>query len=933
MHSYDFATIEPRWRQQWAEENTYRTPTPEDGQETFYCLDFFPYPSGYGLSVGHGRNYVPSDVVARYQRMRGKAVLHPMGWDAFGLPAENEAMAQGTHPAESTAAYAANYKRQLDLLGCSYDWEREINSSDPAYYRWTQWLFLLCYHRGLAYRASAPVNWCDTCQTVLADEEIEAGTCWRCHDPVVQRPRAQWFMRTTAYADELLADLETLDWPESIITMQGNWIGRSEGIEISFPIAGREETITVFTTRPDTFFGITFFALAPEHPLATALATDEHRAAVEAYVVQARGRRDAERQMGEPDGAPSKFRYRTRASAAPSGRFSDQGQNFQGVPTGAEAVLPNGRRAPIWVADYVVAGHGSGAVMAVPAHDTRDFAFAQRYGLPIQVVIAPPGWDGAPSALKNTDRADGTSDNLSAGHGLEAKGVPFEDAYTEPGTMVHSGRFDGMGSEEAIAAIGRWLEEQGMGRPVVHYRLRDWLISRQRYWGAPIPIVHCPSCGEVPVPENELPVRLPDVPDYRPRGDGRAPLANVAEFVHTTCPQCGGPAERETDTMTGFMCSSWYYMRFASPHEVERPFDPVAVARWLPVTMYLGGVEHAVGHLMYSRFLTKVMADGNGSEANDGLVTFREPFPVLRSQGVLHARDPETGRIERMSKSRGNVVTPDSVIERYGADVTRLYIMFIAPFEASAVWEVEEKDKTTPQHIEGVRRFHERVWRLVQPGKATPAEGETKAEVAHHARRGDRPIAGTADATLSTPPSSPTDRARDPDATPAQRAHADDALRQLMHQTIRDATTEIEAMRYNTAISALMTYSSALEDYRGQHGDTEFFYEARKALVLLLAPLAPFITEEAWHMWGEAGSVHHQSWPTYDPEIARLAEVTMAVQVDGRVRDRVTMPAEADEETVRKAALAAPAVQRALNGRRVVQVIVVPGKVVNVVTR
>ena len=644
MVPYDFRTIEARRRQQWAAEGTYRTPTPENGQDTFYCLDFFPYPSGYGLSVGHGRNYVPGDVVARYQRMRGKAVLRPMGWDAFGLPAENEAMAQGTHPAETTARYAANYRRQLDLLGCSYDWDREINSTDPEYYRWTQWLFLLCYHRGLAYRAAAPVNWCDTCQTVLAGEEIEEGNCWRCHQPVVQREQMQWFLRTTAYAEELHRGLDEIDWPESARTIQRNWIGRSE--------------------------------------------------------------------------------------------------------------------------------------------------------------------------------------------------------------------------------------EGG----AVHYRLRDWLVSRQRYWGAPIPIVHCPACGEVPVPEADLPVRLPPMPDFRPRGDGRSPLANVPEFVHTACPQCGRPAKRETDTLTGFVCSSWYYLRFVSPHETERPFDPEQVARWLPVDLYLGGVEHAIGHLMYARFFTKVLADA-------GMVSFREPFPVLRSQGVLHKRAPDTGRPERMSKSRGNVVTPDSVIARYGADVTRLYILFIGPFEANAIWEVEE-DGETPQHIEGVRRFHERVWRLVQPEPEAPAAGT-----------------------------------------------ADDDVRRAMHRAIRDVTAEIEAMRYNTAISVLMTLSSALEEHRGRYGDTPAFREARHTLVLLLAPLAPFIAAEAWQLWGETGSVHHQRWPEYDAEMARPAEVTIVVQVDGRVRDRITVAAAAPEAAVREAALASPAVERALDGRQVGHVIVVPGKVVNVVTR
>jgi leucyl-tRNA synthetase len=653
MSSYDFAAVEARWRSRWAQDKIYRTPVPHDGQETFYCLDFFPYPSGYGLSVGHGRNYVPSDVVARYQRMRGRAVLHPMGWDAFGLPAENEAIAQGTPPADIIARYAANYRRQLDLLGCSYDWEREVNSSDPAYYRWTQWLFLLFYRRGLAYRAAAPVNWCGTCRTVLADEEIEEGHCWRCHQPVVQRMQHQWFLRITAYADELLDSLDRLDWPEPVVAMQRHWIGRS-------------------------------------------------------------------------------------------------------VEAGSE-----------------------------------------------------PG------------RRGGT----------------------------------------------------------VRYHLRDWLVSRQRYWGAPIPIVHCPDCGEVPVPEEELPVLLPPVPDYRPRGDGRSPLVNLAGFVQTACPRCGRPAERETDTLTGFVCSSWYFFRFASPHEQERPFDPAEVARWLPVDLYMGGVEHAIGHLLYARFFTKVLADA-------GLVSFREPFPWLRSQGVLHIRDRGNGRVERMSKSRGNIVTPDSVVARFGADATRLHVLFIAPFEANAVWEVED-DGSTPQHIEGVRRFLERVWRLVQAG-AQPAA-----------------------------PSQPADAS---------------AIQWAGHRTIREVTAGIEALRFNTSISRLMEFAGALEEHRQQRGDTPAFQEARRTLVLLLAPFAPFVAEEAWARLGQPYSVHQQPWPAADPSLACAQEIEIAVQVDGRVRGRITVAAEAGEEAVRAAALAAPPVQRALDGRAVRQVVVVPGRAVNVVT-
>jgi len=808
--------IESYWRERWAREQTYRTPMPRPGQKTYYCLDFFPYPSGAGLSVGHGRNYVPSDVIARYHRMRGETVLHPMGWDAFGLPAENEAMKRGSHPAESTAHYAANYRHQLDLLGCSYDWEREFTSADPAFYRWNQHFFLMLYKKGLAYRAEAPVNWCESCQTVLAAEEIEDGACWRCHNPVVRRKRKQWYIRVTAYAEELYADLARLDWPEHILAMQRHWIGRSEGVEIELQVesyklkvgrhAASQSPITdhqspnhqlpitnpalsVFTTRPDTFFGVTFVALAPEHPLAESICTPEQREAVRAYIRQAENRSDLERHTREPDG----------------------------VPTGAYAVMPNGERVPIFVADYVLAEHGSGAIMGVPAHDTRDYAFAQKYGLPVKVVIAPPAGAGR-----------------------------VELPYTEPGVMINSGDFDGMDSVAAQDAIADWLVAQGKGKRAVHYRLRDWLVSRQRYWGTPIPIIHCPTCGEVPVPTNDLPVTLPPLPDYRPRGDGKSPLANLPDFVNVTCPRCGGPAERETDTMTGFVCSSWYYLRFVDPHNATQPFDPAEVARWLPVDVYVGGAEHAVGHLMYARFWTKMLADA-------GLVEFREPLPVLRSQGVLHAREPGTGRPVRMSKSKGNVVAPEDVISRYGADVTRLHLMFMGPFEANVVWETED-DGTTPQHIEGVRRFLQKVWR-VGNGKWQMANGE--GGVAN----GKWQIVGA------------------------------------MHRTIREVTEEVEALRFNKAISALMTFTNALEAYRRAFGDTPNFVAARAMLLKLLAPFAPFIAEELWQRTGGQGSIHHQEWPAFDAALAQAQTVEIAVQVNGKVRARISIDADADRKS------------------------------------
>ena len=821
--------IEDYWRERWAQEQTCRTPTPRPGQKTYYCLDFFPYPSGAGLSVGHGRNYVPSDVIARYHRMRGEAVLHPMGWDAFGLPAENEAMKRGSHPAESTAHYAANYRHQLDLLGCSYDWEREFTSADPAFYRWNQHFFLMLYEKGLAYRAEAPVNWCESCQTVLAAEEIEDGDCWRCHNPVVRRKRKQWYIRVTAYAEELYAELERLDWPEHILAMQRHWIGRSEGVEIELQVESRatshipQPKITVFTTRADTFFGVTFVALAPEHPLAESITVLEQREAVRAYIREAENRSDLERHTREPDG----------------------------ISTGAYAILPGGDRIPIFVADYVLAEHGSGAIMGVPAHDTRDYTFAQKYNLPVKVTIAPP---------EGTRTAD----------------LP----YTEPGTMINSGDFDGMDSVAAQDAIADWLATQGNARRAVHYRLRDWLVSRQRYWGTPIPIVHCPVCGEIPVPAHELPVTLPPLPDYRPRGDGKSPLANLPDFVNVACPRCGGPAERETDTLTGFVCSSWYYLRFIDPHDDVRPFDPVKVARWLPVDVYVGGAEHAVGHLMYARFWTKMLADA-------GLVDFREPLPVLRSQGVLHARDPETGRPVRMSKSKGNVVAPEDVIARYGADVTRLHLMFMGPFEANVVWETED-DGTTPQHIEGVRRFLQRVWRM----------GNGESRITNHESRignGTPQIVGA------------------------------------MHRTIREVTEEVEGLRFNKAISALMTFSNALDTYRREWGDTPTFVTARVALLKLLAPFAPFIAEELWQRVGGEGSIHHQAWPEWNATLAQAQTVEIAVQVNGKVRARIDIDADADEAAMQEAALATPVIQQVLAERSARRVIVAPGRLVNVV--
>ena len=813
---YDVQQIEAKWRQVWAETAIYRTPRDPQGN-TFYCLEFFPYPSGEGLSVGHGRNYVPTDVVSRYRRMRGDAVLHPMGWDAFGLPAENEAIKRGIHPRETTRRYAANYRRQMTLIGCSYDWEREINSSDPGYYRWTQWFFLLLYRRGLAYRAMGQQWWCPVCRTVLANEQVESGgVCWRCHQPVERRDLKQWYFRITAYADELLRDLDNLDWPSHIVAMQENWIGRSEGVEFEMRVPETGDRFTVYTTRPDTVYGMTFAVLAPEHPLIERITAAEHRTEVEAYREQALHRTEVERQQAGRDG----------------------------VYVGAHAVSPvDGRRVPIYVADYVLMGYGGGAIMGVPAHDERDYSFAVRNGIPAPVVIAPPGWDGA----------------------------PLSEAYTGPGTMVHSGPWDGLSSEEARERIAGWMEREGIGRRKLNYRMRDWLISRQRYWGAPIPIVYCDRCGTVPVPEANLPVLLPHVEEWLPREDGRSPLANVPGFLHTVCPACGGPAQRETDTLDGFACSSWYYLRFVSPGYAEGPFDPKALSRWGPPDLYAGGAEHAVMHLLYARFWTKVMADA-------GLVPFREPFPVLRSQGVMHARDPETGVVRRMSKSTGNVVTPDEVAAREGADALRIYLLFVAPFENNTVWEAEG--------VVGARRFLERTWRLVEA-----VVGDTARE---------QPV--------------------------------DHELRRVLHQTIQRVTQDVEAFRFNTAVAALMEFLNTLSTQVNSGHISRQVENATRAYVLLLAPFAPHIAEELWGRLGGAYSVHEQAWPEWEEEALRADSVTLVVQVDGRVRDRLEVPPGIDEREARMRSLAADGVRHHLDGRRVTRTIYVPGRLINLVT-
>ncbi len=824
--AYDASAVEAWWRAQWAETGIYRTPdlaalsSPADGtpgKNKFYCLDFFPYPSGDGLSVGHGRNYVPTDVISRFYRMRGYAVLHPMGWDAFGLPAENEAIRKGIHPRETTSRYAANYRRQMTLIGCSYDWEREINSSQPEFYRWTQWFFLLLYRHGLAYRAVGRQWWCPGCKTVLANEQVgSGGTCWRGHHGVYKRDLEQWFFRITAYAEELLSDLNTLDWPEHILAMQRNWIGRSEGIEFPMAVAGCDAALDVYTTRPETIYGMTFVALAPEHPLVERISTPDRRAQVAAYCQAASSRSEVSRMQAQRDG----------------------------VFTGAYAIHPlSGQQVPIYVADYVLASHGNGAIMAVPAHDERDYSFALQHGIPAPVVVAPPGWDGQP--------------------------VPA--AYTGAGTMVNSGLWDGLPSETAAERIKQYMVTAGIGRQTVQYRMRDWLISRQRYWGSPIPIVYCEQCGAVPVPEHQLPLLLPHITAWQPGEDGHSPLANIPEFLHTACPNCASPAHRETDTLDGFACSSWYFWRFISPHWSDGPFDPAALARWGRPDLYVGGAEHATMHLLYARFWTKVIADA-------GLIPFREPFPVLRSQGVMHARDPQTGQARRMSKSAGNVVTPDSVAEAYSADALRIHLLFMAPFENNTIWEQEG--------LVGAQRFLQRIWRL----------GTT--------------VAATAGGTGSG---------------------AGDLIAQL-HRTVRRVTADVQAFQFNTAIATLMGYLNEMTAHHQDFGVTTELDQATRTFVILLAPFAPYMAEELWSRLAGPYSVHQQPWPTWDETLAAEETTTLVVQVDGRVRDKLVVPVNITEAEALERARGCRGTQQYLQGREIARIVYVPGRLINIVT-
>ena len=857
---YDPSLLEEQWQRKWEQEALYQTQDPRPDQKAFYALSMFPYPSG-SLHMGHVRNYVITDVIARAQRMRGDAVLHPMGWDAFGLPAENAAIERNVDPGVWTDRNIDQMRSQLGRLGLSIDWSREQATCHEDYYRWTQWLFLELHSAGLAYQKEATVNWDPIDQTVLANEQVDSeGRSWRSGALVEQKNLTQWFLKITEYADALLEDLDQLQgWPERVRTMQANWIGRSIGAEIDFQVEGHNDaTITVFTTRADTLFGVSYVVLAPEHPLVDALTTADQKESVEAF-------RDLVSDLSNDE------------------RTADD-RPKRGVATGAEAVNPaNGQKVPIWVADYVLAEYGTGAVMGVPAHDERDFRFAKTYELPVQRVI----------------QMDGTDEHSNDG-----------EAWTGPGTLVNSGAFDGQSNDQAKQAITEHGATKGWARAKRQYRLRDWLISRQRYWGCPIPIIHCADCGAQPVPTDQLPVALPK--DVNLAGKGGSPLAALDDWVNVPCPICGKPARRETDTMDTFMCSSWYFLRFADPQNSDRPFESEAVKKWLPVQQYVGGIEHAILHLLYSRFFTKALKDR-------GLISINEPFERLLTQGMVQGvtyRNPRTGRyvapalvvdpgtprdpddgeelevlFEKMSKSKHNGVDPALVIDRYGADTARMFILFKAPPEKDLEWDDAD--------VEGQFRFLQRLWRLVDSVSKLTAP----------------------DQLLSN----------DVSGIPAELSESETEIRRAVHLAIQAVSDDLSGeFQFNTAISELMKLSNSLSG-AVLDASRPVQVEAMGALIRLLAPFAPHLAEEFWFRLGGQGSVHLQTWPQHDPAALVQDTVDLVIQIKGKVRGSIQVPAECDKDTLEALALASDVAKRWLEGKPPRRVIVVPGKLVNLV--
>jgi leucyl-tRNA synthetase len=834
---YKPSEIEPKWQARWREAKLHKTEF-DPGKPKFYALDMFPYPSGSGLHVGHCEGYTATDIITRFKRMQGFNVLHPMGWDAFGLPAENFAIKTGIHPAITTEKSIANFRRQIDSVGFAYDWDREVNTTDPGYYKWTQWIFLQLYKKGLAYEGVMPINWCPSCKTGLANEEVKAGLCDRCGTQVERRALRQWLLRITSYADRLLADLDGVDWPESTLLMQKNWIGRSRGAEVVFRVSGgaaNGEEVRVFTTRPDTLYGATYMVLSPEHPLVDRLTEPSRMARVRAYQDAARRKSDLER--------------------------TELSKQKTGVFTGAYAINPvNGNRIPVWIADYVLSTYGTGAIMAVPAHDERDFEFATVYKLPIIEVVRPEnGATPLPAA-----------------------------AYVGEGVNVNSGDLTGLSTAKAKEKVTGQLEAQGLGRDAVSYRLRDWLFSRQRYWGEPIPLVHCEKCGIVAVPESQLPVLLPEVEKYEPSGTGESPLAAIPQWVAAACPQCGGPARRETNTMPQWAGSCWYYLRYLDAHNSVEPWSRQHDKEWMNVDLYVGGAEHAVLHLLYARFWHKVLYDL-------GFVSTKEPFKKLRHQGTVLARtftdaagkyhefgeiefrgdeaflkatgEKLSSEVEKMAKSKLNGVNPDDVIAQYGADTLRLYEMFMGDFELPKPWD--------PRAIEGCNRFLRRVFRLV---------GEFD----------------------------------------ASKAPANDPHRRLRHRTIRQVHLDLDKMQFNTAIARLMEYLNELSSKGATREDLD-------VMIRLMAPYTPHFCDEAWEMLGNKGFVLNQKWPVYDESLTVEDTVTIVVQVNGKLRGEFSAPAVSTREQLEEAALSVDKVRPHLEGKTVRKVIVVPGKLVNIV--
>lgn len=819
--------IEAKWQKYWEENKTFKVEMDKDKPKS-YVLEMFPYPSG-NLHMGHVRNYSIGDVIARFRTMKGFNVLHPMGWDSFGMPAENAAIKHNIPPKKWTLENIANMTRQLKALGLSYDWDREVTTCKEDYYKWTQWFFELFYKRGLAVKKESAVNWCDNCNTVLANEQVIDGKCWRCDHEVVKKDLSQWFFKITDYADELLKDLDLLPgWPERVKTMQHNWIGRSEGLEFSFEIPALNDTVAVYTTRPDTAYGVTFMALAAEHPLIKKICENNPKAdEINAFCERVRNQSEIERTSSESE--------------------------KEGVFTGVYCINPfTGRKVEIWVTNYVLYDYGTGAVMGVPTGDQRDWMFADKYGIEKIVTICPVGKE-----LK-----------------LEEMTCAYEE---KEGMLVNSGEFTGMEMHKAMSAIMDKAEAEGFGKRRVNYRLRDWLISRQRYWGAPIPIIYCPHCGEVLVPEDQLPVRLPE--DVSFTAGAKSPLATSEEFVHCKCPKCGADATRETDTMDTFLCSSWYYLRYTDAHNDKMPFDKELNNYWGPVDQYIGGIEHAILHLLYSRFFVKVLRDA-------GLVDYDEPFSNLLTQGMV-IKDGA-----KMSKSLGNVVSPEEILSKYGADTARLFILFAAPPERELEW--------SDQGVEGSFRFLNRIWRIVQAFEAVLAQKVT--EYDH-----------------------------------SNLSEADKDLRRVLHSSIKKVTNDIETrFNFNTAISTMMELVNALYAYKeaAKEPNAGLIYEAISDLIKMMSPFVPHITEELWRGAIDANSsVHEQSWPECDEEALKVDNVEIVLQVNGKVRGRLTVPAEVTKEELEKIAMADANVQAHIGDATVRKVICVPGRLVNIVAK